>query len=111
MKARLAGAAERLAFLPIKTDLGRDQDAIATPAFGQRLADDLLGAAEAIGWRSIDQRNAAIEGLMNGANRVRFIRPPPHPSADSPGAERDARGLERYARNFDELQVVSSLSI
>ena len=37
VNARLAGVAERLPILPVKTDLGRDQDAIAASAFGQRL--------------------------------------------------------------------------
>jgi hypothetical protein len=103
VNARLAGVAEWLSVLPVKTDLGRDQDAIATSAFGQCLANDLLGAAEALGWRGIDQGDAMIEGLMNGADRLRLVRSAPHPSAHRPGAERDARRLERCARNVDEL--------
>jgi hypothetical protein len=42
MNARPARATERLAVLPVETDLGGDQGAFAPPAFGQRLADDLL---------------------------------------------------------------------
>ena len=80
MNARLAGVAERLSILPVKTDLGRDQDAIATSAFGQRLANDLLGAAEAVGWRGIDQGDAMIEGLMNGAiDSASSVPPHIHP--------------------------------
>jgi hypothetical protein len=99
--ARLAGIAERLTVLPVETDLGRDQDALAPPTLGQRLAHDLLRAAETIDRRRIDQRDAAIDSLMNGADGLRFIGSAPHPSADRPCAERDARNFERGGEIFN----------
>src|SRR5829696_1577796 len=105
MNARLAGIAEGLAIFPVKADLGRDRDALATPALGQRLSDDLLRAAEAIDRRRIDQRDATIDSRTNGTDRLRFIGTAPHPSTDRPGAERDARWLQRCTGNVDAFHA------
>jgi hypothetical protein len=82
------------------TDLGREE-ALAPPTLGQRLAYDLLRAAEAVGRRRLDQGDAAIDSRTNGADRLCFIGSAPHSSPDRPCAERDARRLERCAGNVE----------
>src|SRR5271163_662915 len=101
MNASLAGVAERLSVLPVKADLGGDDDVLTPSALGQRLAHDLLRAAEAIGWRGIDQSDATIDRLVDDADRRRFVSSAPHPSADRPCAEADARNLEGRGEMFD----------
>src|SRR5258706_11832139 len=89
---RSAGIAERLAVAPIECHLGRDQHLRAAAA-GQCLADDLLGAAEAIDRRGIDQGYAAIQRLMDGADGCGLIGAAPHPAAHGPGSKCDAGSL------------------
>src|SRR6266853_2302789 len=75
------------------------------PPSASALPHDLLRAAEAIDRRRIDERDAAIDSLMNGTDRLCFIGSAPHPSADRPCAERNGRHLERRAGNVDKLHV------
>jgi hypothetical protein len=51
-------------------DFGGDLDLVAQPALGERLADDLVGTAEAIGPCSVDQRHA-----RSTASRLALSRP------------------------------------
>ena len=62
--------------------------------FAEGLADDFLGTAEPVDRRGIDEIDAAVEGRSDGCNRFRFVGPAPHPSADRPSAERNARHFE-----------------
>ena len=109
VNASLAGVAERLAVFPVKADLGGDDHVLTPSALGQRLAHDLLRAAEAIGWRGIDQRDATIDRLADDGDRRRFISSAPHPSADRPCAEADAGHLEGSGEIFDLGAVVLDL--
>ena len=101
--ARAAGIAEHAAMLPFKSGLGGDDDARAQAALGDCLADDLLGTAEAVDRSRIDDIDAMLERRPDGGNRGGFVGSAPHPSADGPGAERDARHRKRRARNVGEL--------
>ena len=109
MNASLAGVAERLAIPPVKADLGGDDHVLTPSALSQRLAHDLLRAAEAVGRRGIDQRDATIDRLVDDADRRRFVRSAPHPSADRPRAEADAGHLEGRDEMFDLGAVVLDL--
>ena len=90
-----AAVAKRAAVVPAEPGLGGDDGALALAVLRQRPADDLLGAAEAVHRRGVDQRDAVIERRMNGADRVRLVAAAPHPAADRPGAEPDARHGDR----------------
>jgi hypothetical protein len=66
----------RLAVLPSQANLGGKLHLIAQAAFGQCLADDLLGLAEAVDWRSVDQSHAAFYGGLDRRNRSGSSLPP-----------------------------------
>jgi len=71
----------------------------------QRLADDFLGAAEAVDRRRIDDGDALIEGGADRVDRFRLFAAAPHPAAYGPGAEGDARDFERGAGDPGELHA------
>ncbi len=102
---RLAGIAKWLTVLPVEPDLGGDVDALAPVAVRQRLADDFLGTAESVDGRGIDQIDAAIERGVDGADGVALVAAAPHPAADRPGAECDARSANGRSGNIDEFHV------
>jgi hypothetical protein len=64
--AAATGVAERLAVLPVEACFGGDGH-LRAPA-SQRRTDDLLGMAEAIDRRGVDQCDAAIDRGLNGAD-------------------------------------------
>ena len=102
--AAAAGVAERLAVFPVESDLGSDGDFLAPAALFERLADDLLGMAEAVNRRGVDQRDAAVYRRLDGVDRQGVVAAAPHPAADCPGAKRNARRLQVCAgdlRRFD----------
>ncbi len=109
--ARLAGIAKWLAIFPVDPNFGGDDDVLSLSAFRKRLADDFFRMAEAIDRRSIDDIDAAIERALNGADRVHIITPAPHPSADRPCSERDARGRELSSGNVDRFEHLGHCSI
>src|SRR6478609_11005793 len=69
---RLGGVAQDLAASPVEPDLGGNDRAF-TPATFQRLADQLLGAPEAIDGRRVDEIDTVVEGGVNGADRVALL--------------------------------------
>ena len=71
----------------------------------ERFADDLLGAAEPVNRRRIDEIYPAVERRMDRLNRFMLVCPTPHPTADRPGSKRDARHLERRAGNRGKLHI------
>ncbi len=103
--AGAAGIAENLLVLPLESRLGGDQDTRAQAGFGDRFADDLLGTAEAISGRGIDQVDAVIQRGANRGNGFRFVGPAPHPPADRPRADGDAGHFDRCARDAGKLSL------
>src|SRR5258708_24281643 len=101
--AGTAGIARYLSTVPLKSGLGGNKHVRAQPAFGDRPADDLLGAAESIGWRGVDNVDAMLECGPDGGDRFGFVGSTPHPSADGPGADRDRRYLVRSAGKLGKL--------
>src|SRR4029077_15449365 len=85
------GIAKDFAVFPCQADLGCDLHLVAKRSFGKRLADDLLGTAETIGRRRVDQRYAAFHRRANGGDGLSFVGAAPHPAADRPGAKSDSR--------------------
>jgi hypothetical protein len=77
--------AEHLTVSPFEAGLRRDQDTIAGAALGDGLADELLGPAEPVGRRRVDQRDAEVERRPDGANRLGLVRTAPHPATNCPG--------------------------
>ena len=69
--------------------LGGQED-LLPPAgpLGEGLADGLLGAAVGLG--GVDQRDAVVEGVMDGADGLSLVDGA-HAPADGPGAEADHR--------------------
>jgi hypothetical protein len=86
----LAGVAVGIAVLPRQTDFGRDNDMLAAAVLGESRADDLLGATEPVNRRRIDNVDTVVERRPDGGNRLRFVGAAPHPTADGPGADRNA---------------------
>ena len=66
----------------------------------ERLAYDLLGMAEPIDGRGVDEIDAEVERVMDGGDGVLLFAAAPHPAADGPGAERDARRVKGKACNL-----------
>src|SRR6476620_3577799 len=96
--------AQDLATSPVEPDLGGDDRTRSAPAL-KRLADKLLGTAEAIDRRGVDEIDAVVERGVNGVDRVAFLSAAPQPSADGPGAKADARGIEGQAGDLDMVHV------
>ncbi len=88
--AVLARVAEWTAALPVETDLGRNQRALAPTTCGECLSDDLLGVAEAVDGRRIDEIDTAIQRRVNRPDRVGLVAAAPHPAANCPGSKRNA---------------------
>src|SRR6266849_3346598 len=76
---------------PLEANLGGQDDAIAAPPALNGPADDLLGATLAISGRRVDERDPAVERRADGLDRALLVGTTPHPAADRPGAEPDAR--------------------
>ena len=104
---RRRGVAQELAASPVEPDLG-GYDRTRSPAALERLADQLLGAAEAIARCGVDEIDAVIERGVNGVDRVAFLGATPHHSADGPGAKPDARGIEGQPCDLDMFHADSS---
>src|SRR5271155_5325465 len=83
-----------------QSSFGRDHSLFAAAVLGQRRADDLLGATKAVNRRCIDEIYSAVERGMDRLNRFMLVRPAPHPTADRPGSERNARNFERSDEIF-----------
>src|SRR2546425_4080376 len=77
--------------MPRETGLGGDQHALAPAVLGDGPADQLLGSAEAISRRGVDQRDAHIECRADRLDGLGLVAATPHPATDRPGAEPDAR--------------------
>ena len=96
---RAAGISEYFPVLPFESDLGGDEHARTQAALGECRADDLLGAPEAVGRSRVDDVDAMLDRGADGGNGFRLVGSAPHPAADRPGTERDARYLERRTGN------------
>lgn len=83
------GVAVDAGIAPLQRRLGGDHRLVAQTLQG--LADDLLGVAEAIDRRSVDQVDPGFHRAPDGFHRRRVVSAAPHPAADGPGAEADAR--------------------
>src|SRR5882724_12632573 len=92
--AGAAGIAGYFSAVPLQSGLGGNEHVRAQPAFGDRLADDLLGPAESVDRGGVDNVDAMLECGPNGCDRLSLVGSAPHPSADGPGADGDGRHLE-----------------
>src|SRR5262249_61828756 len=88
---------------PLEADLGGQPDLVATTPALQRLADDLLGSSLAVRRRRVDQRDAAVERRADGADRPLLVGAAPHPAADRPRSQADARRFLCDALDLDVL--------
>ena len=81
---------------PRPAALGRDAHAVAIGASAERAADQLLGVAAAVERGGVQPVDAAVQGGVDGGQRVGVrLRPPaaaPAGPADRPGAQADAAG-------------------
>src|SRR5258705_9542484 len=102
---RLARVTKRLSVLPVESDLGGDEHALASTANGQSLADDFFRTPEAIYRRRIDQIDSALERSVDRADSIVLVAAAPHPAADRPCSQRYAGDSHRGARNIDEFHV------
>src|SRR6266851_1554888 len=102
---RLAGVTKRLSVLPVESDLGGDERALAPATRGQRLTDDFLRTPEAVDRRGIDQIDSAIQRGMDCVDSIALVAASPHPAADRPCSKRDTRNSHRGAGNIDEFHV------
>src|SRR5882672_3874080 len=101
--AGAAGVARYFPAIPLESRLGRNQHLRAQPAFGDRLADDLFGAAKSVDRSSVDNIDAMLECAPDGGDGFGFVGAAPHPPADRPRTDGDRRYLERSAGNMGEL--------
>ena len=103
--AGAARIAKHFSVLPFEPGLGSDDDARTQLGLGDRFADDLLRAAEAVDRRRVDDIDAVLDRCANCCDRFRLIGSAPHPATNRPRADRDARHFERCARNFGGLHL------
>src|SRR5581483_4372543 len=96
--ALAAAVARDLAVVPFEPDLGGDERVLAQAA-GERLAHDLLGAAEAVDRRGVYDVDTVGEGGPDGRDRPGLVGATPHPAADRPSPQRHARDPEPGAGN------------
>src|SRR6185369_792910 len=78
--------------VPDQAALGGDDGAVAA-AF-ERLADQPLGAPQAVGRSGVDQVAAGVERGLDRADRGSVVAATPHPAAHGPGAQADGRALD-----------------
>src|SRR5258708_34951234 len=93
--AGAAGIAGYFSTLPLKSGLGGNKHVRAQPAFGDRPANDLLGAAESLDRGRVDNVDAMLECGLDGSDRFSFVGSSPHPPADRPSALSDQRHPDR----------------
>jgi hypothetical protein len=74
-------------------------------ALGDSLANDLFGSAESVDWSRIDNVDTMLDRGSDRRNGFRFIGPTPHPSANSPGADRNTRGFKPSVGNVDKFHI------
>src|SRR5262245_16913856 len=72
---------------------------------GEGLTDDFFRTAEPIGRGGIDEINAVLDRRSDRGNRFRFLGSTPHPAADGPGAQGNARYFERSADDGGTLNL------
>src|SRR4030088_2745938 len=82
--AGAAGIARYSSTLPLKSGLGGNKHVRAQPAFGDRPANDLLGAAESIDRSRVDNVDAMFECGLDGSDRLSFVGSAPPPPDDRP---------------------------
>src|ERR1700704_1101196 len=103
--AGAAGIARYSSTLPLKSGLGGKEHVRAQPAFGDRLANDLLGAAKSIDRGRVDKVDAMLERGLDGSDRFSFVGSAPHPPADGPSTDSDGRHPERRAGNVHAFHI------
>src|SRR5207244_12847640 len=86
--------------LPLYPILGDQNYSLSPPPARHLIADDLFGPALAVGGRRVDQRDPAVEGRADRVDRARLVGSAPHPAADRPGTEPDARRRKVRARGL-----------
>ncbi len=114
-RSRAEVAVDRLAVLldegaalvgvPDQPAFGDQHHLVAPP--GDGAADHLLGPAEPVGRRRVDQRDAGVERGADRLDRCGIVAAAPHPAAHRPGAEAERAG--RYSARADvtiELHVL-----
>jgi hypothetical protein len=101
LNAPRRGVAEDFFALPGQAAFGSDQHAVAPVARLQGAPDDLFRPPETVNGRGVDQRDAAIDSGIDRPQSAARIRAAPHPAADRPGAERDARRHQAGGPDFD----------
>src|SRR5882757_8013271 len=103
--AGTAGIARYSSTLPLKSDLGSNNDVRAQAALGDRLANDLFRMAESIDRSRVHKIDAMLERGLDGSNRFGFVGSTPHPPADGPSPNSDGRHPERRAGDFRRFHV------
>jgi hypothetical protein len=99
-----ARVAERLAILSVKSGLCGD-DRLPTAAAGKGFSDDLLRATESIDGRGVDEIDSALERFLDRLDGIAFVGPAPHPAADRPRPECNARCADGCAGEVDVFHV------
>src|SRR5271156_420527 len=100
-----AGIARYLSTVPLQSGLGGNKYVRAQPSFGDCFAYDLLGTAETVNGRRVDNIDTVLECGPDGDDGLGLVGSSPHPPANSPGSYGDGRYFERGARNVPEFEV------
>jgi hypothetical protein len=86
-------AAGRLGQIPSHAAFGGEHDPVAPPGKpGDRFADDGFGVAHAVHRRGVDEVDAGVERGVNRFDGSFVFLSAPHPPADRPRPQGDARG-------------------
>src|SRR5450631_172675 len=103
--AGAAGIAGYSSTLPLKPGLGGYNHIRAQLAFGDGLANDLLGATESIDRGGVNNVDAMLECGPDGSDRFPLVGTAPHPAADRPSTDSDGRHLERRTVNLAAFHI------
>ncbi len=91
---------------PLQPGLGGDERLAAQAVAVERLADDAFGNTEPIDRRRVDEVDAQVQGGADGSDGLDLVGAAPHPAADGPGAEPDARTLQFRTAQIDAFHVL-----
>ena len=83
-----------LAILPVEAHLCRNDCTLAAAIHRQCFSDDFLRATETIDGRCVDQSDTAVQCRVDRFDGLAFVAAAPHPPADGPSSQGDARGAD-----------------
>src|SRR5260221_13167737 len=103
--ARPTAIARNFIAVPLKSCLRGNNHVRAQLAVSDGLADDLFGSSKSVAWSRIDDVDAMLDRATDRCDGFRFVGSTPHPPANGPGADRNARHFEIRAGDVAKFHI------